>query len=505
MAGDDKEMKMRVAGTLKWNIVDKLSTQVLYAITGVILARVLSQADFGLIGAILIFQTFASMFIEGGFSYALVQRKAPTHADYSTIFWFNMGVAAFLYTVLFFCAPAIARCFEGALALVPMSRVMFLTFIINNASLVQLSIRMKRMNMKMVAVANSLALIAGAVVGITLALTGFGAWALVWQAVAVSSVKTAVLWCSSTWRPSAVFSWSIVRSYFRVGGGMLVQSFLNTLFQNLYSFFIGNRAGLVSLGYYTQADKWSKMGVQSVSSSLTQSFLPALSDYQDQPRAFASATSKMNRLSSYIASPFVVILIVMAAPIFHALFGLKWDPAIVLFQLLLVRGWFTIFTALYNNYVVSLGRARMVVWTEIVRDSIAVIAIIITFPYITSATPENPVYGLTIFLWGQVIAAAVAWAFMLVLASRISWSRPLRFLADLAPYMLLSAAVGALLWLEGTLALNPWLMIALQGVTGLGIYILLCKISGSVIQRDVAAYIRAQLGGKKVEENQNVS
>ena len=286
---------------------------------------------------------------------------------------------------------------------------------------------------------------------------------------------------------------------------MLVQSFLNTLFQNLYSFFIGNRAGLVSLGYYTQADKWSKMGVQSVSSSLTQSFLPALSDYQDQPRAFASATSKMNRLSSYIASPFVVILIVMAAPIFHALFGQKWDPAIVLFQLLLVRGWFTIFTALYNNYVVSLGRARMVVWTEIVRDSIAVIAIIITFPYITSATPENPVYGLTIFLWGQVIAAAVAWAFMLVLASRISWSRPLRFLADLAPYMLLSATVGALLWLEGTLALNPWLMIALQGVTGLGIYILLCKISGSVIQRDVAAYIRAQLGGKKVEENQNVS
>ncbi|MDE5801253.1 MAG: oligosaccharide flippase family protein, partial [Paramuribaculum sp.] len=261
MAAEERQMKMRVAGTLKWNMFDKLSTQVLYAITGVILARVLSQADFGLIGAITIFQTFASLFIEGGFSYALVQRKAPTDADYSSVFWFNMGVGAALYLLLFALAPMIPAWFEGAQELVPMSRVMFITFIINNASLVQLSIRMKRMNMKMVAVANSLALIAGAVVGITMALTGWGAWALVWQAVAVSSVKTAVLWISSDWRPSLTFSWSIIGSYFRVGGGMLAQSFLNTLFLNLYSFFIGNRAGLVSLGYYTQADKWSKMGV----------------------------------------------------------------------------------------------------------------------------------------------------------------------------------------------------------------------------------------------------
>lgn len=498
-------MKMRVAGTLKWNMVDKLSTQVLYAVTGVILARMLTQADFGLIGAILIFQTFASLFIESGFSYALVQRKAPTDADYSSVFWLNMGVAGVLYVLLFVAAPWIPALFENAQELVPMSRVMFLTFIINSASIVQLSIRMKRMNMKMVAVANSLALISGAVVGITMALTGWGAWALVWQAVALSSVKTAVLWLSTDWRPSLTFSWSIIRSYFRVGGGMLVQSFLNTLFQNLYSFFIGNRAGLTSLGYYTQADKWSKMGVQSMSSSLTQSFLPALSDYQDSPTQFAAAASKMNRLSAYLASPFVIILIAMATPIFHALFGTKWDPSIILFQLLLVRGWFTIFTALYNNYVVSLGRARMVVWTEIVRDSIAIIAIVISFPFITMSTPNNPTYGLAIFLWGQVIASALAWVFMLVLASRVSWSRPGRFLADLAPYLLLSLGVGAILWAVSLMDLNPWAMLVLQGVLGLVVYFGLCRLAGSVIQRDVLQYLRAQLGRKKVDDKEKVS
>lgn len=286
---------------------------------------------------------------------------------------------------------------------------------------------------------------------------------------------------------------------------MLVQSFLNTLFQNLYSFFIGNRAGLTSLGYYTQADKWSKMGVQSMSSSLTQSFLPALSDYQDSPTQFAAAASKMNRLSAYLASPFVIILIAMATPIFHALFGTKWDPSIILFQLLLVRGWFTIFTALYNNYVVSLGRARMVVWTEIVRDSIAIIAIVISFPFITMSTPDNPTYGLAIFLWGQVIASALAWVFMLVLASRVSWSRPGRFLADLAPYLLLSLGVGAILWAVSLMDLNPWAMLVLQGVVGLVVYFGLCRLAGSVIQRDVLQYLRAQLGRKKVDDKEKVS
>lgn len=504
MGVEERQMKMRVAGTLKWNIVDKISTQILYAITGVILARVLTQSDFGLIGAILIFQTFASLFIEGGFSYALVQRKSPTDADYSSVFWFNMGVAAALYSLLFVSAPWIATWFKGAEQLVPMSRVMFLTFIINNASLVQLSMRMKRMDMKMVAVANSMALIGGAVTGLWMALTGWGAWALVWQAVTVSTVKTAVLWLSSRWRPTLTFSWQIIRSYFRVGGGMLAQSFLNTLFQNLYSFFIGNRAGLVSLGYYTQADKWSKMGVQSMSASLTSSFLPALSNYQDQPQAFAAAASKMNRLSSYLASPFIVVLIAMATPIFHALFGEKWDPAIVLFQLLLVRGWFTIFTALYNNYMVSIGKARMVVWTEIVRDSIAVVAIAVTFPYITMSVPGNPTYGLAIFLWGQVIAAATAWAFMLVLASRIAWSRPQRFLMDLAPYLALSLLTGAMVWAWTSLPLNPWLMITVQGVTALTVYLGACRIAGSVIQRDVLQYLRSQLRGKKVDDKENV-
>lgn len=173
MAEQSGNMKMRVARTLKWNLVDKVATQILYAVTGIILARVLSEADFGLIGAILVFQAFASMFVDSGFSYALIQRKNPTDRDYSTVLWFNVGIASLLYVVLFFSAPLIADCFQGDARLIPLSRVMFLTFILNALAIVQTNRLMKRMDVRMIAVSNSLGLIGGGAVGIVMALTGF--------------------------------------------------------------------------------------------------------------------------------------------------------------------------------------------------------------------------------------------------------------------------------------------------------------------------------------------
>ena len=321
VSDEQSDMKMRVARTLKWNVVDKVASQLLYAVTGVILARLLSQADFGLIGAVLVFQAFGSLFIDSGFSYALIQRKEPTQTDYSTVLWFNLGMAALVYAILFFCAPLIADIFQGDRRLIPLTRVMLLTFIINASAIVQTNRLMKRMEVRMIAVSNSLGLFAGAIVGIGLAVGGFGVWALVWQAIAVASVKSAVLWLTGGWRPDMRFSFPALRSFFRVGSGMMGTSFLNTLFQYIYPGIIGNVAGLVPLGYYTQSDKWSKMGVSSLSAVLTSSFLPVLSKYQDNPAEFASSAAKMNRFTSYLVFPAMIFLIVVATPLFHILFG----------------------------------------------------------------------------------------------------------------------------------------------------------------------------------------
>ncbi len=480
---------MRVARTIKWNVIDKLSSQLLYAVTGIVLARLLTQEDFGLVGAVLVFQAFATLFVDSGFSSALMQRKNPTETDYSTIFWFNLLVAGGIYIILYFSAPLIADCFQGDRRLIPLSRVMFLSFIINGAAIVQTNRLMKRMDVKMIAVSNGMGLILSAVVGITLAVAGYGAWAVVWQTITLAAVKTGILWITGKWRPLLQFSMESLRSFFNVGMGVLGGSFLNILFQNIYSFFIGNRVGLAPLGYYSQADKWSKMGVSSLSQVLTSSFLPVLSQYQDNPLKFAASTAKMDRFTAYLLFPCFGLLIVMAEPLFHLLFGTKWDAAIALFNILLLRGIFTVITSLYNNYILALGRSRLIVVTELMRDVVAIVAIIATLPVISLSTEGDPVQGVRIFLWGQVAAAAVTWIATLMIVSRLAGRTSRAMAWDNVPYLAESLVVMLPCVYINTLALHPLPALCLQLIVGGGLYLLINHLAGSVIQRDALRYL----------------
>lgn len=204
-------LKLRTARTLKWNTIDRLASQVLYGVVGVVLANLLSQEDFGLVGALLVFQAFAIIFADSGFGAALLQKKNPTPEDYSTVFWFNLLVSVSVYWILWFCAPLIASVFQGDMRLVPLSKVMFLTFVFNALAIVQTNMLMKRMDVRMVAISNLVAQVAGGAIGIILALRGCGAWALVWQSVSLAGVKTAILWLTGGWMPSCWIRMSSLR------------------------------------------------------------------------------------------------------------------------------------------------------------------------------------------------------------------------------------------------------------------------------------------------------
>lgn len=488
----EEELKTLTARSVKWNIIDKVSQQILYAVTGIVLARLLSQEDFGLIGAVLVFQAFASLFVDSGFSYALIQRKAPTRLDYSTVLWFNLAMATGIYVVLYFAAPLIADCFQGDRRIIPISRVLFLSFILNASAIVQTNRLMKQMNVRMVAVSNAVGLFVGAVVGITLAVGGYGAWAIVWQTLALNFTKSLVLWLTSGWTPLFRFSMQSLRSFFGVGSGMMASSFLNVLFQNIYSFFIGNRAGLAPLGYYTQADKWSKMGISSISQVLTSSFLPALSAVQDDPERFARVTSKMNRFTSYMLFPAMGFLIVMATPIFHCLFGEKWDASIVLFQLLLVRGIFTVLTSLYNNYVIALAHTKLVVAMEALRDGAALFFLIATLPWIALSRGDDVVFGIRLLLYGQIIASFISWAVMVIKTAPVTRRRARSFLWDSTPYLAQTMVIMAVLWAESLWIADCWLLLIVQGCTALALYIGSNALLSSVIQKEVLAFLRGR-------------
>lgn len=485
---EDDQLKTRTARSIKWNAIDRVASQVLYGVTGFVLASLLSSEEFGLVGVVMIFQAFATLFVDSGFSYALIQKKHPTQEDYSSVLWFNLGVSTLLYVILFFCAPLIAD-FFGDERLIGLSRVMFLSFVLNGSAIVQTNMLMKRMEVKMIAVSNSLGLVVAGAVGIGLALAGYGAWALVWQTVTLGAVKSLVLWTTQHWVPQLSFSWSTIRSFFAISSRMMASSFLNVLFQYVYNFFIGKR-GISLLGYYSQSDKWSKMGVSSITQVLASSFLPTLSAVQDDDERYRRACSKINRFTSYLVYPFIGGLIVLAAPIFHTLWGSKWDPSIVLFQLLLVRGVFTVWVNLFNNYLLSRGHAKAIMRLEILRDGVAIAVLLATLSYIGVPKGDNIVWGIEIMLWGQIAAAFVTFVVSLVYTMRLVDMSCGGFMRDNAPYLGLTALIIPIMIAAGSAMPSPPLKLAVEAVVGLGLYLGANHVAGSVIQREVLGFIR---------------
>ena len=482
------DLKLKTARTLKWNTIDRISSQVLYAVTGIVLANVLTKEAFGLVGAVMVFQAFASLFVDSGFSGALIQRKAPTDTDYSTVLYFNLGVSVLIYCILWLCAPIIDSLFNAGGALIPLARVMFLTFVVNATAIVQTNRLMKQMDVRMIAVSNAVGLVVSGATGIVLALQGYGAWAIVWQSIVLSAVKSGLLWATSRWRPQAVFSMASLRSIFAVGAGIMTSSFLNTVFQNIYSFIIGTYYNLANLGCYTQADKWSKMGVTSLSQTVTASFLPVLSGCQDDRPRFHRMMAKTNRFTAYVAMPCLVLLVLLSEAIFHTLFGTKWDEAIVLFQLLAARGIFVVLTSLYTTQITAIGAARKLVESEVVKDVLTVAAIIATIPF-----------GIEWLVGGQVIAAAVCFVYSQWLVARTTGYRVAAMLTEIAPYaaITLISAIPAAAVAYFVPQLHPVAMILAQTVAFAVPYVAINAMLHSRIQHDVLSYALGRFTRKK--------
>ncbi len=417
------ELKKKTAKTLKWNTIDRVATQVLYGLSGIVLANLLSKEDFGLVGVLAVFQAFAILFVDSGFGSALLQKKEPDDDDYSTVFWFNLGVSAAVYAILYFSAPLIAN-FFNAPPLAAMSRVMFLTFVLTGLGIVQTNRLMKQMDVKQIAIADLFALSVSACLGIALAIAGYGAWALVWQSVALAALKSGWLWMTGHWTPKPVFSRRSLHDIKKIGLSVFTTQFFNTLFLNIYPFVIGKWYSLPQLGNYNQADKWSKMGSASLTQIFTSSFVPLLSKVQDDTATFHRYMQRIDRFSALLAFPVLTLIAACGGSIFHFLFGTKWDTAIPLFQILCIRGIGVVFISLYSNFMMSLGYGKQIVVVEIVKDvstAVALLATVFTM-------------SLEMLVWGQLTATVVTWIVAAIIAARTTHYHLRNFILDIFPF-----------------------------------------------------------------------
>lgn len=222
---------------------------------------------------------------------------------------------------------------------------------------------------------------------------------------------------------------------------------------------------------------------------LNTTFLPVMSKYQDDKKEFAAVGAKFHRLSAYLTFPAMGMLMMMAAPIFHALFNNKWDLSIAIFQMLLARGIFTILTSVYNNYIIALGKARLMFYAELLRDGVALIAIFITLPMMMVTLPGDFMYGVRIFVVGQIAASFVTWMVTLFIIARESQRPWWQYLADLLPYLVETLAAMLPMWLLMRVIANPWLLAPAQLAAGLAVYVGLNWLLRSKVQSDALTFL----------------
>lgn len=459
-------LKHKTAGTLKWNTIDRIASQVLYGVVGIVLANVVSQEDFGLVGALLVFQAFAIIFSDSGFGSALLRQKQATEQDYSTVFWFNLMVSVAIYFILWFCAPLIADIFQRDARLIPLSKVMFLTFIFNALAIVQTTRLMRMMDVKIIAIANVIAQIAGGGLGIGLALYGWGAWALVWQSVCLAMVKTCILWATGGWFPRYWIKMDSFRKIWRIGLSVFSSSMLNTLFLTVYSFVIGAFYSLRSLGVYTQADKWSKMGSASLSQIFTASFVPLLAKVQDNTEDFKRYMRRINRFTAFITFPFLGGLAIVGEPLFHTFFGNKWDSAIPLFQILCVRGILVVLISLLGNYMLALGYGKRLFSIEVVKDVAIAIAILSTVWF----------DSVELLVWGQLWATVLTFIIVICMVSRTTGYSLSSFLEDFLTFTGITLLMCVGCWLLSRLNLSAIVSLLVQITGGAMIFVGLMKM-----------------------------
>ena len=479
----EPSLKHKTAGTLKWNTIDRVASQVLYGVVGIVLANVISQEDFGLVGALLVFQAFAIIFADSGFGAALLRQKHTSEQDYSTVFWFNLLVSVGIYFVLWFCAPLIADIFQKDRRLIPLSKVMFLTFVLNALAIVQTNRLMKMMDVKMIAVSNVIAQIVGGGLGIGLALGGWGAWALVWQSVCLAGIKTGILWIKGGWVPRYWIHKDSFKRIWRIGLSVFSSSMLNTLFLTVYSFVIGAFYSLRSLGVYTQADKWSKMGSASLSQIFTSSFVPLLARVQDNPVDFKRYMQRINRFTAFITFPVLAGLAITGESLFHTLFGNKWDSAIPLFQILCVRGILVVLVSLFGNYMLALGYGKRLFSIEIIKDVAIAIAILSTVWF----------ESVELLVWGQLWASIATFIIVLFMVAKATGYRLSGFANDFLTFAGITLLMCVGCWLLSQLQLSPVVLLLVQIVGGAIIFIGAMKLRKAPELPEAFAFIFGKL------------
>ena len=410
-----------------WTALQKYSTMFISFVSGIILARLLTPYDYGCIGMLSIFMVLADVFIDGGFASALIQKKKPSQEDYSTVFYWNLGMAALVYVILFFSAPAIAG-FYNTPILCPVLRVQGLVLFIHAFNLVQRSQLKKKLNFKVLSIVTIVTSLVSLGVTIVMAYKGFGVWALVAQNLITAAIPAVVFWFYIKWRPSWEFSWNSFRELFRFGFYMFLSHLVNQFGNQFQGLLIGKVYNPSTMGYYSKAYGTEKLASTSISSVMTQVTYPLYAEVQDDKERLANMIRRLTMTLSYITFPLMFVLLLCAKPIFVLLYSDRWLESVPYFQVLCIAGLAFCLQSVNYQSIAAIGKSRTMFWWTVIKRTIGICFVVVGLM----------IYGMKGLLMGMVLNTWFSYFINISLVSKHIGYKWTKQLLDILPVLLAS-------------------------------------------------------------------
>lgn len=454
-----------ILNNMIWRFAERSGAQGVQFIVSIVLARLLSPSDYGIVGLTVVFIAISTVFIDSGFGQALVQKREVDNIDFSSVFFLNISISILLYLILFFISPLIADFYKEPI-LSPVLRILSLTLIIGAVNSVQYAYVQKAMQFKRYFFSTIIGTIVSAAAGITLAYYyKFGVWALVTQQLSAQTVSMIVLWFTLKWRPSIKISISKLKGMFSFGWKLLCSSLLSEVYNNIYPLVIGRFYSTQDIGFYNRGSQFPHTIISNINNSISSVIFPHMSEYQLDKVMLKDITRRTITTSTFIIFPLMAGLAVVAKPLVNVLLTEKWLPCVPFLQLSCVM--YALWPIHTTNLQVinAVGRSDIYLKLEIIKKALGVISLIITVPM-----------GIMPMMVGSCIVSIPSALINAYPNKNLLNYGYLEQIRDLLPIMFTTSIMSLIVLSIQLFNFSNWLTLIIQVIIGVTVYFMLSKI-----------------------------
>lgn len=474
-----------VVSSIIWKLLEQFSSQLVSFIISIILARILLPSDYGVIAIILVFISFANVIVDGGLNTALIQKKNADQIDFSTIFWFCLLVALVLYGILFISAPLIAKFYDNDI-LVPVLRVLSVVVFFNSFNSIQRAYVSRHMLFRKLFYVNAVAAIISGVIGIVMAYSGFGVWALVGQTLFSPIVGCILMLWSIRWFPTLDFSKERFKPLFSFGWKIFLTNLIVAVYENVRSLIIGKMYQPATLAFFDRGKALPNLMMSNVSSSINTVLLPTFAEEQDNKDRVQQMMARAIKVSYLFVAPLMIGFFITAEEVVVLLLTEKWLPCVPFIRIFCIAYLLMPIQNINMTAIQSLGKSQVTLKLEIIKKVLEAIILVVSF--------SINVYAVA---WGIVVYNMICIFINLYPLGKFVNYGVLAQIKDLIPTLLVSLTMGLAVYLIGFIFNSALLKLIMQIFVGGLLYYCLCLLFKIDSLQYIKDYVKGILSGNK--------